>query len=67
VVGPTVPVAVLCVPVRVLPVPGVWGPWRLGAPHTVGVVSRDVGEALGEGTSYGHVKKILRGLYTEIS
>lgn len=46
VVGATVPIAVLAVPVRVLAVH--WGraPWRLGAPDTVLVLSRDMGESL---------------------
>lgn len=48
-VGSTVPVAVLAVPVRVLAVQ--WGraPWRLGAPDAVLVLSLDMGESLSVG------------------
>lgn len=48
-VGSTVPIAVLAVPVRVLAVH--WGraPWRLGAPDTVLVLSLDMGESLSVG------------------
>lgn len=46
VVGSAVPVAVLAVPVRVLAVHWVRGPWRLWAPDTVLVISLDVGESL---------------------
>lgn len=58
VVGSTVPVAVLAVPVRVLAVQ--WGraPWRLGAPDTVLVLSLDMGESLsvrgGRGQKVSH-------------
>lgn len=46
VVGSTVPVAVLAVPVRVLAVHWVWSPWRLWAPDTVLVISLNMGESL---------------------
>lgn len=46
VVGATVPIAVLAVPVGVLAVHWGWAPWRLGAPDTVLVLSLDVGESL---------------------
>lgn len=45
-VGATVPIAVLAVPVGVLAVHWGWAPWRLGAPDTVLVLSLDVGESL---------------------
>lgn len=46
VVGSTVPIAVLAVPLRVLAVHWGWAPWRLGAPDTVLVLSLDMGESL---------------------
>lgn len=63
VVGSTVPVAVLAVPVRVLAVQ--WGraPRRLGAPDTVLVLSLDMGESLsvrgGRGQKVSH--RFFRG------
>lgn len=45
-VGSTVPIAVLAVPVRVLAMHWGWAPWRLGAPDTVLVLSLDMGESL---------------------
>lgn len=45
-VGSTVPIAVLAVPLRVLAVHWGWAPWRLGAPDTVLVLSLDMGESL---------------------
>lgn len=46
VVGSAVPVAVLAVPLRVLAVHWVGGPWRLRPSNTVLVLSLDMGESL---------------------
>lgn len=46
VVGSTVPVAVLAVPVGVLPMHWIGCPWRLRAPDTVLVISLKMGESL---------------------
>lgn len=46
VVGSAVPIAVVAVPLGVLAVHWVGGPWRLGASNTVLVLSLDVGESL---------------------
>lgn len=46
VVRSTVPVAVLAVPVRVLAMHWVRGPWRLWAPDAVLVISLNMGESL---------------------
>lgn len=63
VVGSTVPVAVLAVPVRVLAMPRVRGPWRLWAPDTVLVISLNMGESLWigeEGEENGYIALALR-------
>lgn len=58
VVGSTVPIAVLAIPVRVLAVQRGRAPWRLGATDTVLVLSLDVGESLsvrgGRGQKVSH-------------
>lgn len=66
VVGATVPIAVLAVPVGVLAVHWGWAPWRLGAPDTVLVLSLDVGESLSvRGVGAGGGQKINHRFITD--